>query len=742
MSSPSPNAPWRTRATALSYAIVVVAVAASFRSAPFLGFVDYDDPAIVLNPVLREGFSWESLAFAFTESPLNLWHPLTFLSHILDFELYGDWAGGHHLTNLLLHLASSLLLLAWLRRETGAAGLALAATLLFAVHPLRVESVVWVAERKDVLSFFFFLLTLWFYSSWTRASPEKRRRHYLLAVAAATLGVLSKPSLMTLPAALLLVDFWPLRRLTWADRNHPALLKARLVEKIPFLGLALAAAAIAWATWSGNQFIGEPPNFGFAQRVGFAAFAYLSYLHRTLVPLELVPFLPYPPGLPASILIGAVALVLAITALVLWRHRQSPWLLFGWLWFLGMILPGSGIITISDHFAPDRYTYLAHVGLFVALVWEVAAWTGKWRLPPSAGRVLGGAALALVVVPLVIFTNRQSRVWSDAETLWRHTLSHTERNYVAHNQLALALLQSDRYDEGVAELEAAMAANPGFPIPLGNLSLARAKKGDLEEAVRLLREAGPHLPERKRFQNELLAASLASGKNETAATLWRDIAADHPENAAIQLEAAEFLYGIGEEEEALGLYLAASRLQPDNARATLNLGALLVKRGMAEQALPWLERSAATATDPPSVAEARRTLAQAHLMRRDWAKAIAEYERALTLTPDRALLVNELAQLLLDCPDATLRDPAKALALAENLPTEAEPGVAVANPRYLRTLARALSRNGDETRAKEAAAKGLDSVETLAGQAPLAPPWTSEELENLRRTFLEIAEAD
>jgi len=715
----------------LPVVLICFAVALAFRAAPFLDFVDYDDPAIVESAALRGGLSVDSLRFALTATPLNLWHPLTFLSHALDFQIYGDWAGGHHLTNVLVHLASCLLLFAWLRRHSGEAGLSLAVALLFAVHPLRVESVVWVAERKDVLSVFFYLLTLWFYSAWATAQGPARRRLYLLSLATAALGVLSKPSLMTLPAALLLADLWPLRRLEWADRNDWAKIRSRLVEKVPFLLLAVAAATVAWVTWSGSQFIGEAPDFGLSRQIGFAALAYLSYLSRTFVPVDLVPFLPYPLGASAWWLAGAAVGLAALSVWILTRSARAPWLVFGWFWFLGLILPGSGVVTISDHFAPDRYTYLAHLGLFVALVWGAASLGRRFGFPAAAG----WGALVLVLVPLVWMTDRQSRVWRNSETLWRHTLSATERNYVAHNQLALVLLESDRYDEGVAELEAAIAANPGFPIPLGNLAVARAKRGDFAEAARLLREAGPQLPGRARVRAEFIAASLLAGDREGAAAFWRDFAAEDPGDAAIQLGAAEFFYRIGEEEEAIRLYHAAARLDPNQSRATLGLGAMLLKRGALDQAVPWLERSVDTAPDAASAAEASRTLAQGHLLRGAWGEAIASYERALGAGPPRALVANEAAQLLLDCPDPSYRDPKRALELAETLRMPEGTPPAEVNPRYQRTLARALALNGKREAARETAGLGLEAVESLLAQEPLPDPWSAGELEELRDWF-------
>ncbi len=715
----------------LGMVLVAAMVAAAFWRAPELDFIDYDDPVTVLDPRLRGGLTGEAVRFAFTETPANLWLPLTSLSHALDFQIYGDWAGGHHLTNVLLHLASCLLLLAWLRRHTGEAALSLAVVLLFAVHPLRVESVAWVAERKDVLSLYFYLLAIWFYSARTRADGRGRGRHYVLALVAAVLGLLSKPSLITLPVVLLLIDVWPLQRLGWEDRRDAARLRALLLEKVPFVVLALAAAAVAWASWSGSQFIGEAPDLPLTHRIGYASLAYLSYLARTLVPVDLVPFRSYPVGVSGFVMVGAAVLLALATVLVLRRHRVAPWLTVGWLWFLATILPGSGLVTISDHFAPDRYTYLAHIGLFLALVWEIGLGGRRRRVSAFAGWVV----LAIALAPLLVLTYRQTLVWRNPEALWRHTLEASGANHVAHNQLGLFLLQLGRTDEGIAELRAAVAANPAFPIPLGNLSRAMAAQGEWLEAARLLRQAGPRLPGHQHYRRELLAGSLQAGDSAAAAELWRDLVEEDPADLATRLGAGEFFFGLGQEEGALRHYRAAAETAPEHSGAAVNLGALLLQRGDLAAALPWLERAVASARDPADAAEARRVLAQGQVLGRNWAAAIAHYEQALAQAPDHRLLRNELAQLLLDCPEPALRNPARALELAESLAADAKDDGGPADPRVLRTLARAQEEAGKTEALAATATSGLEAVEFLLREDPPKPPWRREELESLRSWF-------
>ncbi len=723
----------RRIATLLPHAILALAVALSFRAAPTLGFVDYDDPVAVLNPVLRGGLSAESVRFAFTASPANLWHPLTFLSHALDFELFGDWAGGHHLGSVLIHLASSLLLFAWLRRHTRETALSLAVALFFAIHPLRVESVVWASERKDVLSVLFYLLTIVCYSEWTRAPG--RWRWYGLALASAGLGILSKPSLMTLPGILLLVDVWPLHRLGWKDRTNIALLRRIVLEKIPFILLALAAAAVAWLTWSGRQILVEAADLPWIQRVGFSGLSYLSYLARTFVPIDLVPFQSYPLDAPTWIPAASVLAIATVTVVALFRFRISPWLSAGWLWFVWVILPGSGLVTISDHFAPDRYTYLAHAGLFAALVWEARRLGVRFRIPATAGWVV----LACLAILLGLLTDRQTRVWKNAETLWTHTLDAKGPNFLALNQLGLVLVKNGRIDEGIRRLEEAAVLEPNIPVSAANLALALPEAGRFDEALQYYRKAGPRLAARERVRDELIRKFDAKGRDDLAGLLWKEQIGEDPKNPAKRLAAADFFYAAGNETEAYLHYAETARLDPREVKATLSLGALLIKRGAVGEALPWLEHSVAQARNANEKADAHRTLAQAHLLGRNWQAAFSSYETGIALAPDRELLLNELAQLLLDCPDRTLRNPPRALELAERLESMRNVSQGAPNPRFLRTLARARERNGRTAEARETAVAGLEAVTKLLRQDPLPEPWTREELASLEKWFRETS---
>lgn len=713
--------------------MVIATVLITFRPAVELGFIDYDDFHISETPALREGITAESLRFAFTETPTNLWHPLTWISHSLDFAIFGDWIGGHHLTNVLIHLGGCLLLLAWLRRHTGEIGPSLAVTLLFAIHPLRVESVIWLSERKDVLSSFFYLLTLTFYSARiTAPTPARRRTLYLLSLASALLGALSKPSLITLPAALVIIDFWPLRRLAWREALSLRRLASFLPEKIPFVLIALATAVVTWLSWSGNQFIGEAPDHSLSTRASHAAAAYLDFLARTFWPVDLIPFHPYPdPVHPLSLPLALAALTLAAT-LAIRRRKASPWLCFGLLWFVALIFPVSGIITISDHFAPDRYTYLAHLGLFAALIWEITAQAR--RLTPSPA--LTWIPLTILTLLLSAQTTRQCRQWRNPEALWTHTLSVDPENYLAHNQLGLFHLRAGRIDASLASLREAHRLRPDSPVPLANLTLIHLRRGDAESALRHFQLGGPHLPARARLRDQLLALFTRQDRPDLATTLHAHLIAGAPDDARLRLAAGHHHYAIDDHSAALRHYQDAAALAPDDAEIALSLGAMWLKLGNTENALPWLEKSAAN--PPPQIApRSHRTLAQAYLLQGRHADAIAAYETALRHHEDAPDLINELAQLLLDCPEESLRDPARALQLITPLEKTARDS---RNPRHLRTLARAFSANQKPDQARHFAREGLAAIAEWEKTRPLPAPWTTEEFSALKEWFQNLIE--
>ncbi len=412
------------------------------------GFVNLDDGFYVTgNPHVREGITRASVAWALTANVANNWHPLTLLSHQLDVHLFGLDPAGHHATSLLLHLANTLLLFAVLRGMTGALWRSAAVAALFAVHPAHVESVAWVAERKDVLSALFWILAM---AAWTGYARRPSLSRYLLAALMMILGLMAKPMVVTLPFALLLLDVWPLERLGlgW---------KRLIAEKLPLLALS-AAASLVTLRYQRTS-LAPLDLVPWSLRLANAAVSYAAYLGKLLLPRNLAVFYPIPLSIPPWEVAGAAALLAALTALAVWKARQAPWLLAGWLWFLGTLVPVIGLVQVGRQGMADRYTYIPSIGLFVTIVWGIA-W-GIAALARERRMILVTAAVAAILA-LAMGTWIQVGYWRDSVALYRHTLAVTRGNYVAHLGLAKALVVKRDWEGAAEQYRAALALRPGL----------------------------------------------------------------------------------------------------------------------------------------------------------------------------------------------------------------------------------------------------------------------------------------
>jgi hypothetical protein len=417
------------------------------------GFVNLDDALYVTNNrVVKLGLTWEGLAWVRTANVANNWHPLTMLSHMLDCEIFGVKAAGHHGTSLLLHLANVLLLFEVLRRMTGAPWRSAAAAGLFGLHPLRVESVAWVAERKDVLSAFFWILAMGAYGRYVREPSPKR---YLLVVLAMALGLLSKPMVVTLPFALLLLDVWPLGRLRLDEAGWVRRLGRLTVEKIPLFALS-AVASLVTIRYQTTSLV-SLELMPWSLRLANAAVSYAAYLGKTVLPRNLAVFYPIPAAIPAGQVLGAAALILVLTALAMWKARKAPWFLVGWLWFLGTLVPVIGIVQVGRQAMADRYTYIPSIGLSLAICWGVPAISASRRWRPA----LAGATV-FALLTLTALTWIQVRYWSNSFTLFRHALAVTQGNYVAHVALAKSLAGQGDWAGAADEFRNALALRPGL----------------------------------------------------------------------------------------------------------------------------------------------------------------------------------------------------------------------------------------------------------------------------------------
>jgi tetratricopeptide (TPR) repeat protein len=463
------------------------------------GFVNYDDPIYVTaNDAIRTRFSAASTLRAMTALEALNWHPLTWMSLQLDFRIYELKPFGYHLTNLLLHIASTLTLFGVLNAMTGAVWRSALVAALFAVHPLHVESTAWIAERKDVLSGFFWMLTMAAYVPYTRAPTIGR---YVLVVSVYCLGLMSKPMVVTLPCVLLLLDFWPLRR--FADSRSTVWL---MVEKVPLFILAAGASVLTWSAQGRGGAIESLENFPPSVRIENALTAYMRYIGMTFWPNGLAVFYPHPgDNLPLWQPLGAAILLTAITAAVVFLRRRAPYLLVGWLWYVGTLVPVIGLVQVGQQSIADRYTYVPLIGLFIAAAWGIGEVAD--RLPSLRSIVIAGTVAAVAACSVVTWL--QVRHWKDSVSLWRHALETAPDNYVARNNLGLGLLETNGSAvEAEEHLRAAIEFRPDGVRALTNLGKALARQEKNEEAILCYQRAlavEPDLPETRNNLGIVLA---------------------------------------------------------------------------------------------------------------------------------------------------------------------------------------------------------------------------------------------
>jgi protein O-mannosyl-transferase len=461
---------------------LIAATLLLYAPASHNGFVNFDDDAYILrNSHVRAGVTWPTIVWSFTHFEQANWHPLTWISHALDCQLFGLNPSGHHLTSVLLHALNMALLFVVLQSATGCTWRSFAVAALVAFHPVNVESVAWIAERKNVLSMFFFLLALLAYV-WYAKHPGITR--YSAVLLLFFLALLSKPQVITFPCLILLWDFWPMRRVAEisAPRSDvPQFPAGKLIlEKIPLFVLVIASAVLTVTAQRAGYAMRSVSDYSLLNRVETALTSYVSYLRILFWPSGLAAFYPHRVGLFPVWQVVAVALMLAVvTAIAVWQVRCRPYLLVGWLWFLGSLFPVSGLFQVGGQALADRFAYISFIGLFVALVWTMADWVAGQRV-----RVIV-AAFAVVVTQCAfgVMTRRQIDYWHDSVTLWSRALAVTQDNYVAHTNLATVLEQQGRIDEAMVHVRAALAIMPDDVPATLSLATYEQQHGDLRDAI-------------------------------------------------------------------------------------------------------------------------------------------------------------------------------------------------------------------------------------------------------------------
>jgi tetratricopeptide (TPR) repeat protein len=571
-------------------------------------FVDFDDMSYILkNSHVQGGLTWDAVKWSFTTIYLGIWHPVTWLSHALDCQIFQLNPVGHHYASLLLHATNAVLLFMLLRRATGFTWSSLVVAALFALHPVNVESVAWAAERKNVLSTLFFLLALHAYDRYGRTGG---RYLYLLVAVFFALGLLAKPQIVTLPFVLLLWDYWPLQRMAAKSPSDvPAVSSARsfrylVWEKWPLFLLAAADSVVTVIAQRAGNSIRTFSEVSLLVRLENVFVSYVRYIGKAFWPSPLVPMYPRPGNsLPAWQVVGALALLLLLSALALrWRDRR--YLLVGWLWFLGTLVPMIGIITVGEQAMADRYAYVAFIGLFVAVVWALADAAAKYEIRAAW---LAGSSLIILLV-LGSFTYRQVGYWHDSETLWRYTLSVTEGNYTAHNNLALALRKEGRSDEAVREFRAGMALHNYPAVQIVALALYELQVGHPQEAIEECNTA-------MRASKDPMIQGAASGEIGQAYLQLRRY--DHAEEA----------------------FQNALRLNPDDGMALMGLGVLALREGQSDIAVAQLLHAAKV--DPSDVNVVLLALALRHAGRAAEADSMWAQVQKMSPNPGQAQIAAE-----------------------------------------------------------------------------------------------------
>ena len=486
-------------------------------------FVNYDDPRYVYqNTRITRGINFANVAWAFSHIHAENWHPLTTITHMLDCQLHGLNAGWHHFTNVLLHCLAVVLLFAALERMTGALWRSAFVSAVFAVHPLHVESVAWIAERKDVLSAFFFMLILLAYLHYTRAPSIGR---YLTVALGVALGLMSKPMLVTLPFVLLLLDYWPLGRFETHRSNTGRRLLQLVLEKIPLIALSAVSSIVTFLAQRGA--IGWTEKLPVPARISNALVAYVIYIRQMFWPTGLAVFYPHPENrLPVWEISLAFIVLVGITAAAFIFRKKAPYLMTGWLWYLGMLVPVIGLVQVGWQGHADRYTYLPQIGLYIAVTWAVTDLTRSWRFQRMA---LGIAAL-IIVGALSWRGWLQTSYWRDSETLFAHTLAVTSNNDVALNNLGIILLEKGQVDDAISKLQAAIDLRPENAPAHDNLAKALLKKGRVAEAMVHYRKLLEIEPENVEARNTLGTALIQHGHVKEAIDQWQDVLAIEPDN--------------------------------------------------------------------------------------------------------------------------------------------------------------------------------------------------------------------
>jgi tetratricopeptide (TPR) repeat protein len=609
-----------------------------FGQTVHFAFVNYDDNFYVYeNPAVMGGLSLDGVKWAFTHTVAFNWHPLTMLSHMLDWQLYGSNAGGHHLTNVLLHTATVILLFFALRQMTGNLWRSALVAAVFAIHPLRAESVAWVAERKDVLSGLFFMLTLWAYARYARRPFSIGR--YLCVVVLFALGLFSKPMLVTLPFVLLLLDYWPLERFQWTTfRDTLRTLRPLVWEKIPLFLIATVLGVVTLVAQNNSRTALEAMPA--AIRFSNVLVSYGIYVWEMVWPRHLAAFYPFLSVTPVWPIVGGGALLLVATLLAIWAARRRAYFLVGWFWYVVMLAPVIGIVQVGLQSHADRYTYLPQIGLYLLLTWGLAELSASWRYR----RVVLAGVSATILVVLIFCARAQVSCWQNSEALWTHALACTADNDTARVNFGAVLLHAGRRDEAVAQFQQALQLNPRSYEAYNDLGYILNQKRQYQEAMVQFQRALQINPGSAEAHFNLGMALLHTGRRDEAKVQFQQALQINPSYEVARNNLGYVLIQMGQYQEAVVQFQRALQINPGSAEAHFNLGMALLQMGRWDEAMAQFQQ--VLQINPRSV-EACNNLGYVFLQTGRYPEAMVQFQQALQINPRSAEAHDNLGTVLL-----------------------------------------------------------------------------------------------
>ena len=632
-------------------AILILITAAAYENVRNHEFINFDDDIYITdNQIVTEGLTLKGITWALGFNERGYWQPLTWLSHMLDCEIYGLKPGGHHLTNFMIHLINTLLLFWTLYRMTGRVYRSALVAAFFALHPLNIESVAWIAERKNLLSTFFWMLCL---LSYKRYAENPKPDRYMLTLILFVLGLMVKPMLVTLPFVLLLLDFWPLKRLKFGQLQEYSHEEPRgqarkmqsndvsklIVEKIPFFVFALGSV---WLSIASTQHINNMIALNtvpMTLRIGNALVSYVSYIGKMIWPFKLAVYYPHPESIPLWQVTGAGLLLAAATGLFLFLINRKPYLAVGWFWYLGTLVPVIGIVQggVWPEMA-DRWAYVPLIGLFVLIAWVVPDSLKKWQF---AKPMMAITAIA-VIVSLFFITKSQLQHWKNSKTLFEHALKVTTENTVAHNNLGNALLQESKIEKALEHFRAALRIEPKHAGANNNVGNALMKLGRVEEAIDHYLESIKIDPLTPEIHNNLAIALNEQERKEESILHLREALRLKPNYADAYNNLGAVYRKKGQIQKAAKCYLEAIRLRPDISQPYNNLGLLLQHEGKLKEAIYYFRHAL---NKNPDFVAAENNLKSARAALEDFNEAVAQIQSQINRSPEDAELYLKLGDL-------------------------------------------------------------------------------------------------